>query len=209
MIITCPECNARYRLADDAIPSGGRSLRCASCAHRWFEAGAERAPAASPPEAPPVEPVATRAADPVPPSRTVLKTLFALVLSAAFTTGAVLLWVPDLPPLDVSRVPWLARLVDPPPPPRSPVRVGFSVDRQPVAGGRTLFALTGTLENPTAAMQTIPLIEGRLADASGTVAYRWRIAPPVAALPPGSRVRFEASAIGDGSDQVVVALLAG
>ncbi|QXQ07644.1 zinc-ribbon domain-containing protein [Sphingosinicellaceae bacterium] len=41
MIVSCPECGARYRLADNAIPADGRAMRCASCKHRWFELGPE------------------------------------------------------------------------------------------------------------------------------------------------------------------------
>ncbi|MDT0575316.1 zinc-ribbon domain-containing protein [Croceicoccus sp. F390] len=36
MIITCPSCDARYNVPDDAINAKGRSVRCAKCDTRWF-----------------------------------------------------------------------------------------------------------------------------------------------------------------------------
>lgn len=36
MIATCPACAKRYRIADDAVPAGGREVRCAACRHGWI-----------------------------------------------------------------------------------------------------------------------------------------------------------------------------
>ena len=37
MILQCPNCNARYVVPDPAINASGRTVRCARCAHTWFE----------------------------------------------------------------------------------------------------------------------------------------------------------------------------
>jgi len=37
MILTCPACDTKYVVKDDAIPPGGRQVRCASCKHRWHQ----------------------------------------------------------------------------------------------------------------------------------------------------------------------------
>lgn len=41
MILICPACDARYRIADTAVPPEGRMVRCASCKHGWFQPGVE------------------------------------------------------------------------------------------------------------------------------------------------------------------------
>lgn len=45
MIITCPECDTRYRADAAKFPPAGRKVKCAKCGHTWHQ------------EAPPPEPV--------------------------------------------------------------------------------------------------------------------------------------------------------
>ncbi|MCC3861619.1 MJ0042-type zinc finger domain-containing protein [Pseudemcibacter aquimaris] len=37
MILTCPECKARYVVSPQALMPRGRTVRCAKCKHSWFE----------------------------------------------------------------------------------------------------------------------------------------------------------------------------
>lgn len=70
MIIICPNCSKRYKIADESL-GGGRKVRCANCQHRWYaeppkddDSDAEQpaAPSETPPAAP-AEPKRKKAED--------------------------------------------------------------------------------------------------------------------------------------------------
>ena len=65
MILTCPRCSARYAVGTAKIPTGGRTVRCIACGHKWtarrgdgelepWEEAPPPPPAPKSPEAPPV-----------------------------------------------------------------------------------------------------------------------------------------------------------
>lgn len=71
MVVTCPNCRARYAVDPQKIGSAGRTVQCARCSHRWFEKIESPPPAAA--EAPPApesdpasEPAAAAAPAPAP-----------------------------------------------------------------------------------------------------------------------------------------------
>ena len=44
MILTCPACSSRYLIDPAALGRTGRTVRCASCSHRWFARPPDDAP---------------------------------------------------------------------------------------------------------------------------------------------------------------------
>ena len=37
MIVSCPECDSKFRIASEALGDTGRKVRCKSCRHTWFQ----------------------------------------------------------------------------------------------------------------------------------------------------------------------------
>ena len=35
MIISCPNCNKKFKIDQNIIPIGGRLLQCSNCKHKW------------------------------------------------------------------------------------------------------------------------------------------------------------------------------
>ena len=69
MIVTCPNCDSRFHVADKALGTEGRKVRCGSCAHAWLQKPVvEEAPAVAEVafEDPAPEPAAPEAPPPAP-----------------------------------------------------------------------------------------------------------------------------------------------
>lgn len=64
MIVTCPSCEAKYRVEQSALEVRRGRVKCASCAHVWTVA--EAAPKPAPIPEPPVEPASRPKAEPAP-----------------------------------------------------------------------------------------------------------------------------------------------
>ena len=69
-------------------------------------------------------------------------------------------------------------------------------DRQRLASGNELFAVSGRVINPTDSSQAVPPLRAELLDATRQkVVYSWTIAPPAAVLGPGASASFNSAEV--------------
>ena len=76
MRLTCPNCDAQYKVPDEVMPTAGRDVQCSNCGQTWFQHHPDHAPVeaseaeagAPPPEAPSPD---EETAPPPPPARPV------------------------------------------------------------------------------------------------------------------------------------------
>lgn len=81
-------------------------------------------------------------------------------------------------------------------------------DRQTLASGNELFAVSGRVINPTDRTQTVPPLRAELRNSAGKLIYGWTIAPPARTLPAGASASFNSAEVNvpKGADQLTVSL---
>jgi len=81
-------------------------------------------------------------------------------------------------------------------------------DRQKLASGNELLAVSGRVINPTDENQNVPPIQAQLRSASGELVYSWTIAPPARTLPPGASATFNSAEVNvpAGGDELTITL---
>jgi predicted Zn finger-like uncharacterized protein len=81
-------------------------------------------------------------------------------------------------------------------------------DRQKLASGNELLAVSGRVINPTNSNQDVPPIQAQLRSSSGRLVYSWTIAPPARTLPPGASATFNSAEVNvpAGGDELTITL---
>ena len=81
-------------------------------------------------------------------------------------------------------------------------------DRQKLASGNELLAVSGRVINPTGKTQSVPPIRAELKSATGKLVYRWTIPPPARTLPPGGSASFNSAELNvpPGAEELTVTL---
>jgi len=81
-------------------------------------------------------------------------------------------------------------------------------DRQKLASGNELLAVSGRVINPTDENQNVPPIRAQLRSSTGKLVYSWTIAPPARTLPPGASATFNSAEVNvpAGGDELTITL---
>lgn len=92
----------------------------------------------------------------------------------------------------------------------TPLQITAQGDRQTLASGNELLAVSGRIINPSAQSQPVPPIRAQVRDGSGRVLHSWTIAPPARRLAPGASASFNSAEmdVPAGGDQLTVTLIA-
>jgi predicted Zn finger-like uncharacterized protein len=216
MILTCPNCSARFLINAAALHPSGREVRCGRCRHQWFAAPPEpekpRAEAASaepptgltPPPLPPEAPGMRAAVEPrpIPPG----SNLPVIAKPRRRAYGAVLGWaalvlaVIALGVAIAERDSLMAMYPD-----VRPVyaAVGFEV---PGAGdglqiadvtssrvmqeGLPVLICEGRINNVSNYERRVPTLRGALRDSGGRELQSWTFTVPSETLAPGAAIPF-------------------
>lgn len=201
MILTCPACATRYRVADQEFEgSSGRTVRCANCGYTWHET----VPAQQPPEAAPISDVADAVAPPAPLPRLDIppnsrpaplrarshaaRTLVVAVLIVTAVIASVLIhahFTADRQPA----APTQAAIDQPAGAPKS--TTGLVIRN--ITPTRTADGLVvdGEITNPGNVPRDVPRLHVALQDSAQKEVQSEILDPPKARLQPGEVVHFE------------------
>ncbi len=195
MILICPACSTRYRLDPSRLGGDGRRVRCAKCAHTWFQKPLEDT-------AKPAEPSPLTAGPPPVPegselsglarrrqARAVGWAMFAIIV-LALAVGGVIARMEI-----VNAWPPAARLYQ---------LVGLTVadlglelrrvtSRRAVEDGVPVLVVEGVIANISDRVREVPPLKAALTDANQRELQHWTFTASARRLLPGETVSFKTS----------------
>ena len=207
MILSCPQCETRYRSEMANFPAAGRKVRCAKCRHVWHQLAPKpdvappNAPALNSASEPPQTVSAVRAmlrAHPASEKRASSRPLAErLGLAAGWVGLAAMIvligWeglqfrqeIASVWPRSSSLYTSFGVAVNP---------NGIELDdvnyRRVAENGQSVLSISGTLVNNSAREQRIPPVRITLTDDDQRELYNWSYRPPQPTLRPGERLKF-------------------
>lgn len=176
MILQCPNCNARFMVADALVPPGGRTVKCGKCANQWFathdapvnestdfaaltaQAYAEASPQPHDPKRLPVIPQQPLKAWPFQAA--------AAVLAASWLVIALYAYFPSWQYGVLRGLYKSLGVTDT----RELVFVDISMEREDTEG-RTKFLLAGSVANHGSKPRMLPTVRVEVKDAEGNVIW--------------------------------------
>ena len=201
MILTCPECQTRYRADPAQFPAEGRRVRCAKCSQVWQQL----------PLPPEPEPVAVEASGPVgfglrqtgtataPQHESAVErpvaerlgifagwlALAAMVFLIGWTGYRFREEIATLWPQSSSLFATFGVAVD---------ARGIAIDdwsyHRELENGQPVMVVTGRLVNRSAHELTVPAVQVTLTDDDERELYHWTFKPPQPTLAPGLSLGF-------------------
>jgi len=208
MILTCPECQTRYRADAAQFPAEGRKVRCARCAHIWQQSPPEPEPESGQatilagkttvPAGPATDPISASA--PAVPRRAIgpeyslADRLGALAGWLALAVMLILIGWTSFRFRDEIATLW----------PKSSslfATFGVAVNARGIAiddwsyhremeNGEPVMVVTGKLVNRTTHELTVPSVQVTLTDDDERELYHWTFKPPLPTLSPGQSLGF-------------------
>ena len=117
--------------------------------------------------------------------------LIAAIVTALLAIAAIAALAWFGPPSFLGRIGATQAYVDVP----LQLQVPREPERRPLPSGNELFALSGTVVNPTGKVQRVPNIVAELIDGGGRTVYRWTIPRPAVRIAAGASIGFESAAV--------------
>ncbi len=216
MILTCEKCTTSYAVADDAIGTEGRKVKCIGCGHVWVQTATPDEPAAdgdaaAAPKKDKSKPKAKRAMGSRSAGAVALVALLLLVggIAAAIYAGRsaiVQSWPPaallyeefgiGLDGLDLSEIPGVGAGLE---------YRNITSEVRTDAFGDTLW-VRGEVHNASEIPRPVPTLRASLADSEGASLESWTFSLEVETLQPGATAGFETSrrAIADIGAKIVL-----
>ncbi len=197
MLITCPNCSTRYTVAESAVPTRGRKVRCASCGHVWYQRPLDEEqghppPARNIPEADRRPPPAPRTVN-SPPSRggkagwAAFAVLLLAILAGGYFARAqiVQLWPPAALFYETVGLP-----VDPP---GTGLQLQNVRSEQRADNGATLLVVEGQIINVSDAVRTVPKVRAVSLGFDRKPVQTWNIDASSDQLLPGEIATFRST----------------
>ncbi|HEX3942847.1 MAG TPA: DUF3426 domain-containing protein [Rhizomicrobium sp.] len=191
MIVTCPQCATRYRIAENKFPPGGKTVRCTKCGRSWVQQPSDDDQLTEGAIDAQADEGAGSLAKTVRPKgqRLAVVTAFLGLVGVAALIVWGLLYYRDLVASIWPQSAALYRAVGVPPQSKGVLLTDVTYHRDTEAGLPVL-TIRGTAVNTTLKEMTVPQIKVTLSDSGGRSVDHWVFSTTVNRLSPGQKAEF-------------------